>query len=856
MKFIKLLSVAIIVSFAFINISAQNTWEDEFIRNTSTDLEYYNFNKAQQLQNEGINIAKNYSDQVKQYSKLGYASNPQQLLDNFNSNMQQISQLQQQNKDANLNHLSNTLDNINSNLNSGNSEGALLSGLGYLGQLSDQNEAKKAAERQKQQLIQQHQQEMSQFYWKAVELNNQAIDGYFMNAANSFSLIDEKYNFAYVEHHNCFALFMKNNFNYSNTYWTQNNCPAPQKKAVIENNLVAKDIQYINTAKRKHKLYKETNNEHFRAAAVKFAGAAATENKKAEYFFLMGEYSKGKNAVVAYTSLLTAKKIAPQYFTGDKQTLFIEVEELLSNEIKQAIDQNNIDYLNQVIQSNLHHAITIAKKPVFIYALEQDKPDIIQIFLNDFAKNKTQEEINSRVNKTILLASLKNAPNCIERFIELGFSIDFTVNDYTPISIAEKANSEKALDVLLKNTSKKDYYDKKFSTSLSYQKKNLFKNCELGNYQEAGKIFENLTDEGIKLNLLAALTDSLFTNPSFINAFNFLPTAVTFIKNDSVLKDHFRAIFLFHFFYGVNTNISEFIRSGIVEFNPNLELSLTDLNDMKNIIVDMKKKITQNLSVYGRFSFKDVFLINQTYYHFFDLGKSTRFVKGFAIWNEQELNDHKTLLESFSIIHNKAFLDLEVKQYMSLNNYITKVKYKSYKYWDDNKLQRGISNKIKDFPTHINTILNDFESNSLLTFAILKRDDNVILALDKKHTIDWNANINGEPAFMLLTKTMNWKVLNIIFQNNKIDYTLTDTLGNTVFHYLAEYFWLSRGLKKSTLLYPNNLLSNLYNSSFDRSILKVKNNEGKTAWSVFVKSRKGGIWAKFHRKNMEEYLKS
>ena len=455
------LQLTLLLSLIHYSGFSQNDWKDTFIKNTTSDLEYNNYKTATNLQNQGIRIAESYAAQIEKYSSLGYAANPQQLLNNFNNNMQKIADLQSQNKADNLQQLDNTLSTTINQINSGNGEGALLSGLSYIDQRAAQKEAQRRAEYQRQSLILEQQNKMSKFYWKAVELNNQAIESYYQNAAYSFYKTDEKYNLEYVKHHGCFADFMAANYQYNSIAWTRNNCPKPALKAVMENKLLPKDIQLINAAKRKQQLFVTTKNPIFQEGAMKFAGSAANEKPSAEYFYLMGHYASTENALVAYSAFLSAKKYDKNYFTGDKLTEFENIKNVLSDEFKQAIDDSNLDELKKAIDARIHEIIRIDNKIALLYAISSDKPDAVQLFLNDFAEGASQEDINNKVHKSIMMAAISDAPLTIQRFIDLGYSIDFTLQNYTPFDIALKSNSEQAMIVIAKNSNNSDNYQNK-----------------------------------------------------------------------------------------------------------------------------------------------------------------------------------------------------------------------------------------------------------------------------------------------------------------------------------------------------------------------------------------------------------
>ena len=323
----------------------------------------------------------------------------------FNKNMQAIADLQAQNKADNLNQISSTISTSINNYSSGNHEGGLYSALSLLDQGEARREAKRKVERYKQQLIYQAQKQMSDFYWKAMNLNDQTIDQYYQNAAYAFSKPEEDYLLNYVKHHECFKESMTNNFSYSSTSWTTNNCPAPQKVNSMVNNLVAEDLQYIQAAKRKYQLYLETGRDEFQQGAMKFAGLAANTNPKAEYYYFMGHFAGVNNPIVAYSAFLNAQSKSPGYFKGEKQGEFKIIELSMEAYFKQAIEENHQEVIKNIVGAGLHHAVNIEGKAPIVYAVTIDQADVVQAFLNTDLEGRSQNEITKKVREIIVLAA-------------------------------------------------------------------------------------------------------------------------------------------------------------------------------------------------------------------------------------------------------------------------------------------------------------------------------------------------------------------------------------------------------------------------------------------------------------------
>lgn len=416
---------------------------------SSTQIEmenrFRNYNNAMNLKEQGENIAKAYAQQVKSYGELNSANSPEALLQNFNNNMQAIADLEAQNKEDNLNQLSNTLNSSINDLNTGNYEGAMFSTLSLLDQAEAKREARREAERVQQNLIYQTQEKMTAFYMKALELNDQAIKLYNEKAAYAYSKEEENYLLEYVSNLECHKESMNTNFSYSNASWTQNRCAIPEKRSYTVNNLIAKDIQYINAAKRKYALYEKTGEPIFQQGAMRFAGLAATENPKTEYYYLMGHFAGINNPLVAYSSFLTVESKNAKYFAGEKASEYSIIKMSLELYLKKAIEENNQEVIKNIVGAGLHQSVSVDGYLPIVYAIKIDQADVVQAFLNTELEGKRQSVINKKVKDVIMLASSLDAPNTIKKFADMDFPIDFIMNKESPASIAI---NEKSIFVL------------------------------------------------------------------------------------------------------------------------------------------------------------------------------------------------------------------------------------------------------------------------------------------------------------------------------------------------------------------------------------------------------------------------
>tara|TARA_R110002012_G_scaffold56395_1_gene144507 strand:- start:5509 stop:8283 length:2775 start_codon:yes stop_codon:yes gene_type:complete len=474
---------------------------------------FANYNKAMGLKKQGENIAKAYAQQVKSYGELNSANSPEALLQNFNNNMQAIADLQTQNKADNLDQVTNTLNSSLNDLNSGNYEGAMFSALSLLDQAEAKRIARWEAATVKQDLIFQAEMQMTVFYQKALEINNQTIKHYYQKAAFAYSKEEETYLLEYIDNLECFKESMKNNLKLSSTTWTKNNCPIPVKKTHTVNNLIAKDIQYINAAKRKYALYEKTGEPIFQQGAMRFAGLAATENPKIEYYYLMGHFAGTNNPLVAYSSFITAESKNAKYFVGEKASEYSMIKMSLEVSLKKSIEENDQDIIKNIVGANLHQSVTIDGSFPIIYAIKIDQADVVYAFLNTELEGKPQSVITNKVQEVITMAAIMDAPNTIQKFVDLGFSIDFTIDGKTPLDIAEEALSIKSFNKISELLGGQTKYT--FENSDAVKLQNLSSSADINDTLKVISTFHSLKTskskyKAIDLLLCAKKRDAFF----------------------------------------------------------------------------------------------------------------------------------------------------------------------------------------------------------------------------------------------------------------------------------------------------------------------------------------------------------
>ena len=130
------------------------------------------------------------------------------------------------------------------------------------------------------------------------------------------------------------------------------------------------------------------------------------------------------------------------------QTKLKQIQNNAVDQIKNAIRLNNESAINALLDLNLDQSITIGNKDILTYAVSIDQADVVQLILNKYIDELSDKEKSTKLKKTIMLAITHDSAIVLSRFMELGVSMDFALNNYTPLSLAKELNAENALEVL------------------------------------------------------------------------------------------------------------------------------------------------------------------------------------------------------------------------------------------------------------------------------------------------------------------------------------------------------------------------------------------------------------------------
>ena len=516
---------------AYTNAQSENIAEALMSEYAPQDFAYLKY--SQNIARQGEMITQGLTNQLKNYNNLIETSDPQALLLDFQSKMQNIESLEQNYKDQSFNFGYQRGAELADQISSGDGLGALGNVANLLTTGAEMKEAEKKLAAQKEALKQQRIQKMSDIYWNAVEANNKMIDNYYKRAAYAESLKDEQFNLAYVENLQCYARSMEYKWSSTNTSWLQNNCPQPKEPLNngLQNFLIDKDEQKINTAERKLKLYDETNEMIFLEAAVSFAGAAANIKPSAKNYFYLGDLYRKTDIMLAYAMMLSANEKNKTYFDNDKTRLFDKVKDMATKKTIGALKANDTEYFKVFLSAKLNQTIRLDGKTLLSEAIRLDKPDIVQLIINENVKSLNAKQRTEKIQQAVIMAAIQNSPETIKRISDLGIDVDFELKGNTPLKLAGKANAVDAYNILKSLSSANTRSKVKNSLSivefLAKAEKQPFRLAEM-----LDKTMDDKKLAAIVTNLVEKLEDK----PAYLDVLVNSDKAIAYVNANSELK--------------------------------------------------------------------------------------------------------------------------------------------------------------------------------------------------------------------------------------------------------------------------------------------------------------------------------
>ncbi|MFY0626265.1 MAG: hypothetical protein JXR07_08225 [Reichenbachiella sp.] len=455
-------TVIVLFSFCLFStittVSAQNSelnnLRDRYIKSYSPEF-YGTFKKAEKAMFVGREQARILSKSISSYQGLVQTTDPTALLNDFNGKMREIQSIESNYRQQNTTTDIKTGINVANSLLSGNTQGALTQGLGYLAGAAERKRAEQELQAKKDALLKQRNAQMSRIYKDALALNRSTRKEYMAVAAYSENETDEKYNLEFAQNLECFENHMQNTYSPSHSNWLVNNCPKPYKTTSrsIQNNLISEAERNRQIAQRKYDIYERTGHEEFFEVAIAYSAAAISAEPNAENFYQLGTFYEKNSPILALSNYTVAGYYDEQYF---KDSFKARKLETLRNEVRRdfitAVENNDIQYLNAVMAAELDKTLVVRDVSILNYVIQQDKPDAVQIVLNKYVEDQNKEEKQLTIRRAVMLCAVNNSEASLKKLTQLGISTDFNLEGNTPIDVAENAESMDALLVLIENS--------------------------------------------------------------------------------------------------------------------------------------------------------------------------------------------------------------------------------------------------------------------------------------------------------------------------------------------------------------------------------------------------------------------
>tara|TARA_R100001591_G_scaffold77549_1_gene85011 strand:- start:9681 stop:11651 length:1971 start_codon:yes stop_codon:yes gene_type:complete len=227
--------------------------------NTSPFIEA-DYRQVMDYKNQLDALAQSFSDRLSEIGQLIQTSDPELLLQDFNSKMRDVNYVESDIKDAQVNSVSQGIENI-ANAAKYNNQTSLYQGIGALASLYDLGEKKREAKAREEELRLQQRSRMSQIYWNAKRKIEQQKKEFENMAAYVGDAKMEAYYLDLIDNLECYEKSMLDNWSINSTHWLTNNCPAPTKPGkAIPNNLVSQEKLASDIAARKYRIYLENRS--------------------------------------------------------------------------------------------------------------------------------------------------------------------------------------------------------------------------------------------------------------------------------------------------------------------------------------------------------------------------------------------------------------------------------------------------------------------------------------------------------------------------------------------------------------------------------------------------------------------
>ncbi|MCF8226566.1 MAG: hypothetical protein K9J30_11875 [Bacteroidales bacterium] len=256
--------------------------------------------------------AKRISEKLQQLSQISANISPQQIMQQYNQNMQRINQLERELRQDIANSNLNTGIDIINDYNTGNNEGVVYGTLGLLGQVYDNQQAKNEIADKKSQLQKEKEQRMLSSALqmiKELEEKSELYNGY---AANSFSKEREEFYGQLAKYYNEYADHVNYGFSYNHIRWASYSKKPPQNLNLPVEKSNPTASEYAKVAERKFGLFEINGIQEYATSAVRYMNAAINKNpRNSSYYMKLSKYCAKVNKGAALDAYMAFVELNP-----------------------------------------------------------------------------------------------------------------------------------------------------------------------------------------------------------------------------------------------------------------------------------------------------------------------------------------------------------------------------------------------------------------------------------------------------------------------------------------------------------------------------------------------------------------
>jgi hypothetical protein len=341
-----------------------------------------NFKTAYAIYQKALNRSRQTSRELNSLADIVNTGDPFEIGNNFNRIMNQIDNIDKTLRESiNMGYVEDATTVI-SQYSSGNAEGALYSGLGVLGNIGVNQEAKKEVERKRQEAIDQKNTALRQAADDMINANNDALQKYLELASVVIEKDKEQYYMEMAFFHSCYGRSISKNFSYNSTSWARNPCK-PVEKPTFRNYYNPLHEQHFEAALRKKELFEKYENEVLLKGAIQHLSAAIDlESDRSEYYLELGRIAYPSDMVLSSINYLSAYELNPGLFDDELKAELAGVINDAGIDAANAIESENLALIRDYIDVDLFDFIQINGENLFTYAAKTNAKESLELIFN------------------------------------------------------------------------------------------------------------------------------------------------------------------------------------------------------------------------------------------------------------------------------------------------------------------------------------------------------------------------------------------------------------------------------------------------------------------------------------------